>query len=50
MRLTRYFAERPFTVGKRDTLYHPVKTDVPLRQRLRFLEQDLRFAIRPRGG
>jgi hypothetical protein len=26
-----------------------VKTDVPLRQRLRFLEQDLRFAIRPRG-
>jgi hypothetical protein len=41
----RYFAEHPFHPGKRDTLYHPVKTDVPWRQRLRYLEQDLRFAI-----
>jgi hypothetical protein len=45
----RYFAERPFRAGKRDTLYHPVKTDVPLRQRLRFLEQDFRFLIHPPG-
>lgn len=41
----RYFAERPFRPGKRDTLYHPVKTDVPWRKRLRYLEQDFRFAI-----
>lgn len=43
----RYFADRHFTVGNRDTLYHPVKTAVPLRQRLRFMEQDLRWGLRP---
>ncbi len=45
----RYFAERPFRPGKRDTLYHPVKTDVPWRKRLRHLEQDVRYLIRPPG-
>lgn len=43
----RYFAERRFAPGDRDTLYHPVKTGLPLRQRLRFMEQDLRWSLRP---
>lgn len=42
----RYFAERRFTPGARDTLYHPIKTNVPVRQRLRFMEQDLRWSLR----
>ncbi len=46
----RYFADRPFRPGKDDILYHPVKLDVPLRQRLRYLEQDLRATFTtPRG-
>lgn len=44
----RYFADRHFAVGDRDTLYHPVKTDLPLRQRLRFMAKDLRWGLRPR--
>lgn len=46
----RYFAQSPVRPGKRDTLYHPVKTDVPPRQRLRYLEQNLRYAIRRPHG
>lgn len=40
-----YFAERRFTPGRRDTLYHPIKTDMTFRDRLRFLEQDLRWSL-----
>lgn len=43
----RYFADRHVAIGSRDILYHPVKTGVPLRQRLRFMEQDLRWGLRP---
>jgi hypothetical protein len=46
----RYFAERPFAAGQRDTLYHPVKTGVSLSKRLKYLEQNLRFAVRRQGG
>lgn len=44
----RYFADRRIIVGDRDTLYHPVKTNVPLRERLRFMEQDFRWGRRAR--
>lgn len=43
----RYFSDRRFAIGDRDTLYHPVKTALPLRQRLRFMEQDWRWGLRP---
>lgn len=46
----RYFVDRRSPPGDRDTLYHPVKIDVPLLQRLRFTEQDLRWGLRARLG
>lgn len=46
----RYFADRHSPPSARDTLYHPVKTDVPLLQRLRFMEQDFRWGLATRLG